>query len=57
MPRAVKGVHGAQKLAHESRQTIEPADDQQITFSGELQGSGKLPAICAGAAPRAAISV
>ena len=52
MPRAVQGVHGGQKLAHGSRQTVEPGDDQHITLAGERQGGGKLRAIGTGAAHR-----
>jgi hypothetical protein len=52
MPRAVKGIHGGQKLAQGSRQTVEPSDDQHITLAGELQGGGKLWAIRSGAAHR-----
>ena len=52
MPRACQGVHGGQKLAHGSRQTVEPGDDQHITLAGELQGGGKLRAIRSGAAHR-----
>ena len=46
-------VHGGQKLAHGSRQTIEPGDDQHIPLASEFQGCcRKLWAIRAGAAHR-----
>ena len=48
----LQGVHGGQKLAHGSRQTVEPSDDQHITLAGERQGGGKLRAIGSGAAHR-----
>ena len=47
MPRACKV---STKLAHGSRQTIEPGDDQHITVAGERQGGGKLRPVCSGAA-------
>ena len=47
-----QGVHGGQKLAHGSRQSVKPGDDQHITLAGELQCGGKLWAIGAGAAHR-----
>ena len=43
---------GEQKLAHGSRQTIEPVDDQDIPLAGEFQGGGKLRTIGTGAAHR-----
>ncbi len=47
-----QGVHRGQKLAHGSRQSVEPSDDQHITLAGKLQGGGKLRAIGMGAAHR-----
>jgi hypothetical protein len=47
-----QGVHGGQKLAQGSRQSVEPCDDQHITLAGKLQGGGKLRAIRSGAAHR-----
>ena len=52
MPRTRQGVHRGQKLAHGSRQSVEPTDDQHITLAGELQDGGKLRAIGTGAAHR-----
>jgi hypothetical protein len=46
----LQGVHGGQKLAHGSRQTVEPGDDQHITLAGKRQRGGKLRAIRSGAA-------
>jgi hypothetical protein len=47
------GVHGGQKLAQGSRQTVEPDDDQHITPRGaKAQGGGTLRAIRSGAAHR-----